>query len=110
VMLPMDYYRKALKKTPKGNLYIFSDDIPWCKVNFREYENVTFVNLEDHLSFELLRLCPYKIIANSTFSWWAAYLGIPNQVVYRPDNWKTVVDGIEQKEYEVIYLPDWIKI
>ena len=110
VMLPMDYYRKALARTPKGTIYIFSDDLPWCKVNFREYENIVFVDLEEHLSFELLRLCQYKIIANSTYSFWAAYLGIQDQVVYRPDNWTTVVDGIQQKEYVVKYLPDWIKV
>jgi len=104
-MLKPGYYERAVKQLPDRPIFIFSDDINWCKVNFYALENVTYVHLEDYLDFELLRLCKYKVIANSTFSWWAAYLGADfEQVVFRPASPK-LEPGV--KEYEMDYLKEW---
>ena len=70
----IDYYLQAYNIFNGGSVFIFSDDIEWCKNNF-SFKNMVFVDIEDYLSFELLRLCPRKAIPISTFSWWAAYLG-----------------------------------
>jgi hypothetical protein len=90
-ILPLSYYFKAIRET-KGDLFIFSDDIAWCKQTFKKdyfSREVTFVELEDYLSFELMRLCSHNIIANSTFSWWAAYLNDnPDKIVITPLGWE----------------------
>ena len=90
-VLPFEYYYEAIQQT-EGDLFIFSDDIPWCKEMFKEgyfSRKVTFVELEDYLCFELMKLCSHNIISNSTFSWWAAYLNDnPNKAVFTPLGWE----------------------
>lgn len=70
----IDYYLRAYNIFKGGRVFIFSDDMKWCKNNF-SFKDMVFVDIDDYLSFELLRLCPRKVIPMSTFSWWAAYLG-----------------------------------
>lgn len=78
-VLSVDYYKKAYEKFG-GDVFVFSDDIAWCR-KVLDFPDMTFVDIEDYLCFELLKMCPNKIMANSTFSWWAAYLGGGN-VIY----------------------------
>jgi len=106
-VLPIEYYKEALKYT-KGKIFVFSDDIPWCKKNFK---GVTFVEMEDYLEFELMKLCTHNIIANSTFSWWAAYLGDnPNKVVVAPKQWRTR-ESDQTHFMEKFVLPEkWVKL
>ena len=86
-LLGLDYYNAALKSMPKGKVFVFSDDIPWCKANF--IGDYTFVDQPDYLAFDLMRLCKHNIIANSTFSWWAAYLNNnPDKLVITPRRWR----------------------
>ncbi len=94
-VLPLDYYKEALNRV-KGNLFIFSDDVEWCKETFH---GATVINLEDYLSFSLLQSCKSKIIANSTFSWWAAILNAnPEDIVIAPKKWR--MDSEEQRRME----------
>lgn len=71
--LPFEYYRRAMIGMPGKTFLVFSDDINYCKQNFPG--NMFFVtgnsDIED---FVLMTLCKDHIIANSTFSWWAAWL------------------------------------
>jgi hypothetical protein len=78
------YYRRAIRElaATHGNLriFVFSDDIRWAQQNAGVFEtegcSVNVIDDEDPLrSFYLMRLCKHFIIANSTFSWWAAWLG-----------------------------------
>ncbi len=107
--LPFRYYCIALKHT-EGDLYIFSDDMDWCKKYFNPLyfeRKIIFVHLDDYLDLELMKLCKYNIIANSSFSWWAAYLN---------DNLEKVVVApwhyLDEKKYisKGRYPEDWIKI
>lgn len=79
-----DYYVKALehiRNAIKENLklYIFSDDIEWCRKNL-EVSDIPCVYIEwnkgkdSYEDMHLMSLCKCNIIANSTFSWWGAYL------------------------------------
>jgi len=90
-VLPFEYYYEAIQQT-EGDLFIFSDDLPWCKEMFKEgyfSRKITFIELEDYLCFELMKLCSHNIISNSTFSWWAAYLNDnPNKAVFTPLGWE----------------------
>jgi len=105
--LPLKYYFEALLYT-KGNIFIFSDDLPWCKEKFKASyfsRNITFIGLEDYQDLELMRLCSHNIISHSTFSWWAAMLNNnENKIVIAPKNW---VAG-ELKTPDLIYPKNWI--
>lgn len=71
-ILGMDYYNKAIRMVGSKNIFVCSDDMAWCKDNFK---GVTFVEgLSDWEELYLMSLCDNNIIANSSFSWWGAYL------------------------------------
>lgn len=104
-ILPGSYYADAINKL-SGDLYIFSDDIAWCKTAFsKSGRKTTFVDLEDYLSFELMRLCKHKVTGNSTFSWWAAWLG--GGTVFCPINWLGWKQNIDSDKR---YPKEWIRI
>lgn len=92
-----DYYKKALallkEKTTIDHLYIFSDDIKWCKQTFQFDTSTTFVG-EEYAGeravghFALMQSCAHFIIPNSSFSWWTAWLGKnPAKIVIAPKQW-----------------------
>lgn len=87
-----DYYQKAMAEFPGRKFLVFSDDINWCKQQ-RVFENCEFsegrTELED---LNLMTHCNGHIIANSTFSWWGAYLG--KGKVVAPKAW--YADGVER--------------
>lgn len=105
----IDYYNQAIETIgPYRNLFVFSDDIEWCKQNLT-YENMTFVeNQTDVFDLVAMSLCSNNIIANSTFSWWGAWLNEnPNKVVIAPKNWF----GTKRNLDESNIIPEtWIKI
>lgn len=111
-----EYYNRAIKlieqKSVENSYFIFSDDIDWVKENFSILDNkkVTFVNwntgIESHVDMQLMSLCKHNIIANSTFSWWAAWLNSnENKLVIAPRKWFK-----EKKLNEDIFPSEWIKI
>jgi hypothetical protein len=92
----------------KGDIFIFSDDIPWCKQKFNDfYSNITYVDLDDYLSFELMRLCKHNVTTNSTFSYWAAILNDnPDKIVVSPYKWL----GDQVINDKLRFPEEWIKI
>lgn len=80
-VLSLSYYERAIEHMGKDKLFlVFSDDIEWCKQAplFRELPHVVFVQAGiDFLELRLMSMCDHHIIANSTFSWWGAYLHNP---------------------------------
>lgn len=89
------YYEKAMalvkRSHPDAHFFVFSDDIAWVKGQTSE-TSVTFVDWNSGAdSFKdilLMSLCKHNIIANSTFSWWGAYLNAnPGKMVVCPDEW-----------------------
>lgn len=93
-----DYYERAIKSfDPSDQFLVFSDDIDWCKEKWGHNPRFTFsegkTELED---MNLMAACKGHIIANSTFSWWGAFLSplYPYNVVVAPDRW--FVDGIRR--------------
>ena len=107
--LSIEYYHEALKRVPDGRFFIFSDDIPWCQQNFTG--NVVFVDLNEYLSFELMRLCKHNIIANSTFSWWAATLNPnPNKIVVAPIKWRESEEEQTNLNNSKTVPDNWIRL
>jgi hypothetical protein len=102
-LLPMDYYREAAAliagKVPDPVFFVFSDDPAWCKVNFKLAYKTTIAGnfdrtIENHLGRDdsdlyLMRLCGHAIIANSSYSWWGAWLGADRNggIVIAPKSW-----------------------
>jgi hypothetical protein len=94
-LLPLDYYKMAWeevrKKTGSKKAIIFSDDPEWSKQKLQLKDEYLFAADyldKDYLEFSLMRNCHHHIIANSTFSWWAAWLNdFQQKVVIAPKVW-----------------------
>ena len=92
----LEYYQQAIEKIAQEvhepHFYIFSDNIDWAKKNIQLNFPTTYVthNPPDK-GYEDLRLmshCKHHIIANSSFSWWAAWLNSnPEKIVIAPEKW-----------------------
>jgi hypothetical protein len=110
----MEYYTEAIKtiKEKVGNpvFYIFSDDIEWVKENFKIDSSTVFVSKPDIKDYEeliIMSKCKYNIIANSSFSFWGAWLNQnPNKIVIAPKKWNNKYT----KQYKDLLPPEWIKI
>ena len=107
VMTP-EYYFEAVEMInnsfPDAHYFVFSDDLDWCRAHL-QMDRVHFVsgnqNFEDLI---LMSKCHHFIIANSTFSWWAAWLGeLPESLVICPKKWHTTIESDIQPER-------WLKI
>ena len=92
----VQYYKKAielvLNKKDKPTFFVFSDDIEWCVKNFDFIKGITFVDYnEQEKSYEDMRLmssCKHNIIANSSFSWWGAWLNQnEDKIIIAPQKW-----------------------
>jgi hypothetical protein len=91
-----EYYRKAVffmkSMTSNPHFFIFSDDIAWAKANLNFIDQISFVEFEygitDHEEMYLMSQCNHNIIANSSFSWWGAWLNRhPDKIVISPKRW-----------------------
>ena len=86
----INYYKKAVAQLPNiKNWFIFSDDIEWVKTQefFQNMEPIYIEETDPLMSLALMsEIHDGAIIANSTFSWWGAYLGGSDSVIY-PKVW-----------------------
>jgi len=82
-VLDMEYYKNAVNQFDSSTFFvIFSDDIQWCKENLDFITNKYFIEEKnDILEIHLMGFCKNNIIANSTFSWWGAWLGKNNKII-----------------------------
>jgi hypothetical protein len=99
------YYQQGLdqikKKYSSVKLFIFSDDIAWARENLKFDSPMVFVSrptLSNAEELLLMSLCKHQIIANSTFSWWGAWLNQnPQKIVVAPSRW-LLVSNIDTSE------------
>ena len=112
-MCSIDYYREAIaymqKHIDAPHFFVFSDDMAWAKQNLPLEEEHTFVEdsaLRTVDDLVLMSACKHNIIANSTFSWWGAWLNTnPNKIVIAPKPW------FDNSPYDSSLLPhSWIHI
>jgi len=89
-ILDTDYYQKAMdyvaERVKNPHFYIFSNDFDWVRENIKSKYEQTIVDINDesrgYFDLELMRNCKHNIIANSTFSWWGAWLNEnPDKIV-----------------------------
>ena len=86
---PMEYYEKALDMLPKDiNVIIFSDDPYWCQEQELFKGDRYMISADNAADFDMFFMtkCKYHIIANSSFSWWGAWLGNSDKII-APKDW-----------------------
>lgn len=110
VIKKTDYYFTAIQyitshiDTP--SFFIFSDDIPWTKEALNGLPNATYIShntkKNNYIDMYLMSICKHNIIANSTFSWWGAWLNRnSDKIVISPNIW---IKGVECSE---LIPKDW---
>lgn len=84
ILTRQNYYDKAIYVSGGKKFLIFSDDINWCKDNFRGNEFNFSENNQGHVDMKLMASCSNNIIANSSFSYWGAYLNdnVDKKIIY----------------------------
>ena len=108
----LDYYRKAMakirEKEPEAVFFLFSNDMEWTKAHLAGPDCVPVEGGSEekgYLDLYLMSLCRHNIIANSSFSWWGAWLnGNPEKQVIAPARW------INGRECRDIYTEGMIRI
>lgn len=85
-ILPPDYYQQAINRFDRDTKFlIFSDDMEYCRRIFTGDRFFFSEEIEDDIDLYLMSLCQNQIIANSTFSWWGAFLNTnPDKIVIHP--------------------------
>lgn len=95
-VLPLDYYHSAVQlvasRVDAPHFYVFTDDAVWAKEHIRIAYPLTFVTHnraeKSCMDIYLMSRCQHNIVANSTFSWWGAWLNPnPRKIVVAPATW-----------------------
>lgn len=111
----VDYYRNAinliLEKVESVHLFLFSDDPEWVLINqlFDDLPTTVVTTSDKHLDMYLMSLCQHNIIANSSFSWWGAWLNRNQEkIVIAPKMWFRK-DDLNQQTQDLI-PQNWIRL
>lgn len=112
----VEWYRKGMKEIEKRVLqptyYFFSDDMEWVRAQFADIRNAVFVDInhgkDAYNDMRLMSRCKHNIVANSSFSWWSAWLNEnPEKIVVAPA--KYYMDETKTKKYLSQMIPaGWI--
>ena len=112
--LKKSYYQKAIqymnqKINTNYKLLIFSDDIQWCRDNFKD-NNIIFIESNfDYIDLWIMSKCNHNIISSSSFSWWGAFLNKDNnKIVVGPEKsiYREKKDLLQLNQK--LYPPNWI--
>ncbi len=110
----LDYYRRAVsyltERVTQPEFYIFSDDMPWVKENMHLPHPCHYIDhnkgAESYNDMHLMSLCRHHIIANSSFSWWGAWLNpCKEKIVIAPEQW-----FLAEFDSSNIVPSDWINL
>lgn len=109
----LDYYLQAIEliiqKVEAPSFFIFSNDINWCKENFNLARTIYVhgnIGSNGYIDMLLMSKCKHQIIANSSFSWWAAWLNEnPEKTVIAPKTWANGIDNSRD-----VCPTSWIRI
>ena len=110
-----EYYKKAaeyfVSKVPNTNFFLFTDDPDFVKTNFGFLPNATLVSNNSRSEIDELNLmhsCKHFIIANSSFSWWGAWLSQNlERIVIAPKQW---FNNVEANDKCKIVPENWVRI
>ncbi len=104
--LSPEYYERACDRIRKSVsnpiFFIFSDDPQWCMANIRPAANTRYLSpsLQSYEDLILMSLCKHHIIANSSYSWWGAWLNPhTSKIVIAPTPW--YADGTQEGRFQI---------
>lgn len=100
----VSYYDDAMKNFEGYTPLIFSDDMAWCRENLSHHHPIFVEDNDLNVDMCLMSMCDGHIISNSSFSWWAAWLGNKKNVV-APKTW---FGPAGPQDWEDIYCEGWI--
>lgn len=101
----LDYYNRSMDMfDPESTFCIFSDDIEWCKVNFKGRKFIFVETKNPYHDLYLMSLHKKHIIANSSFSWWGSWLSDSEKTI-APSTW---FGHNLKKDTTDIYCKNWI--
>jgi len=107
--LPATWYEKAMLSFPDDHLFVvFSNNIPRAKQTLAHIpRRMVFMEGQPHfIDLFAMSMCKHNIIANSSFSWWGAYMNQnPSKIVIGPKRWFTKQSGLDSSD---ILPSDWI--
>jgi len=99
------YYDRAIQTIGADVTYLlFSDDLDWCR-RFFDLDCVEFADFDHCTSLCLMAGCDANVIANSSFSWWGAYLN-PTSTVYAPSRWFAAMAPPNDRQDDIV-PPSW---
>ena len=104
----IDYIKEKVKDP---HFYVFSDDLWWCRENFKgqEFTIVSHDYLGEKCKYymKLMSECNHTIIPNSSFAWWAAWLNKnPQKIVIAPQKWFNV----PERNSKDLLPESWIRL
>jgi hypothetical protein len=110
----LDYYIAAIKyiteRVQEPHFFIFSDDIVWVKNNLKmvfpsEYVDCNQEN-QSYIDMQLMSMCKHNIVANSSFSWWGAWLNLNlGKIVITPKKW-----FVNELNTQDLIPLDWVQL
>jgi len=119
VSQPLSYYKNGIQKIEEKVknpvFFIFSDDLKWTRENLHINNETHYVNINDgktdYMELVLMSSCRHAIIANSTFSWWGAWLiNNQNKIVIAPEKWYTNPKRQAWHFKNKVYQKGWQKL
>jgi len=112
-VVTLDYYHNAINYIKNIlediNLFVFSDDLDWCRRNLGSFhQNIQYISHnkgdDAYKDMMLMSKCKANIIANSSFSWWGAWLGNKAKLTLSPKKWNSNLMSCD------VVLKDWVKL
>lgn len=101
----IDYYKTAIQKLNAKSILVFSDDLDWCRKLFTDKNYHFFAESDEIAVLHAMSLCKNNIIANSSFSWWGAWINLNTQKrVIAPKMW---FGENGPKNWQDIYCDNW---
>jgi len=110
----IDYYHKAItciaKQISSPHFFVFSDDQQWARNNLNIPFPAEYIDRnrgkQSYIDMQLMSFCKHQIIANSSFSWWGAWLNAnPDKIVIAPRNW--FCNGLNDED---LIPPQWTRL
>jgi len=111
------YYAGAMQhireRVANARFFVFSDDVGWCRRQFTDRDceviEIPHANEDAFIDLRLMTLCRHYIVANSSYSWWGAWLNPdPQKIVLAPSVWLPHLENNPTFADDVI-CPEWIR-
>lgn len=113
----VEYYNKSIEyiaeRVKNPTLFVFSDDIEWARQNLDIAFPLVFVTdntgEKSYMDMQLMSLCKHNIIANSSFSWWGAWLNsYKHKIIIAPKKW--YADESRNSQTQDLIPVEWVRL